>query len=172
MIVDKSTEITAENVNTSPTAKDTTDNESQIISKTSASDNSIASAGADAVAGVSNDYSKNQEKGHIKISPLAKKLANEKGINLNSLEMKSGSGPNGRIIKNDILSMKDNDNNVLNSRNISAGMYIDLPLSNIRKTIANRLTDSKQTIPHYYLKVDVEMDKILEIRSKFNSNPL
>lgn len=110
----------------------------------------------------------NSETDRIKASPLAKKIANEKGINLNEIEMKPGSGPNGRIIKNDILSL----NTVKDKSSYTSGLYIDLPLSNVRKVIANRLTDSKQSIPHYYLKVEIEMDKILEIRSKFNSNPL
>lgn len=102
----------------------------------------------------------------VKASPLAKKLAEEKGIDLGGLK---GSGPNGRIIKNDILSFKASPVQPTSS---IASKFVDLPLSNMRKVIASRLTESKQDIPHYYLKVDIEMDRILELRSKFNSTPL
>ena len=103
----------------------------------------------------------------IKASPLAKKLAEEKGVNMSGL---TGSGPNGRIIKNDILSIKPAASSAPKSP--TSGAFIDLPLSNMRKVIASRLTESKQDIPHYYLKVDIEMDRILELRSKFNSAQL
>lgn len=100
----------------------------------------------------------------IKASPLAKKLAEEKNVYLNGL---MGSGPNGRIVKNDVLSVKPSP-----TPSATSAAYVDLPLSNMRKVIASRLTESKQDIPHYYLKVDIEMDRILELRSKFNSAPL
>lgn len=102
----------------------------------------------------------------VKASPLAKKLAEEKNVNLNSL---IGSGPNGRIIKNDVLSVKPAP---APAPAATSAAYVDLPLSNMRKVIASRLTESKQDIPHYYLKVDIEMDRILELRSKFNSASL
>ena len=104
----------------------------------------------------------------IKASPLAKKLAEEKGVNLSGLK---GSGPNGRIIKNDILSFKPSATPAPTASTTSS-KFIDLPLSNMRKVIASRLTESKQMIPHYYLKVDIEMDRIMELRSKFNSTQL
>ena len=104
----------------------------------------------------------------IKASPLAKKLAEEKGVNLSGLK---GSGPNGRIIKNDILSFKPSASPAPPASTTSS-KFIDLPLSNMRKVIASRLTESKQSIPHYYLKVDIEMDRIMELRSKFNSTQL
>jgi pyruvate dehydrogenase E2 component (dihydrolipoamide acetyltransferase) len=103
-------------------------------------------------------------------SPLAKKLASELGVNLNGI---TGSGPNGRIIKDDIISagvekFKGNTQ----SQASSQSKFTDLPLSSMRKVIASRLTESKKSIPHYYLKVEVEMDRILELRAKFNSNDL
>lgn len=104
----------------------------------------------------------------VKASPLAKKLAEEKSVNLSAL---TGSGPNGRIVKNDILSVKPSPTPSTTTSS-STATYVDLPLSNMRKVIANRLTESKQDIPHYYLKVEVEMDRIMELRSKFNSAPL
>jgi pyruvate dehydrogenase E2 component (dihydrolipoamide acetyltransferase) len=103
----------------------------------------------------------------VKASPLAKKIAEEKGVNLNGL---TGSGPSGRIIKNDVLSFKPSTTPTPQAA--SNSKFIDLPLSNMRKVIAARLTESKRDIPHYYLKVDIEMDRIMELRSKFNSTPL
>lgn len=105
------------------------------------------------------------EASRVKASPLAKKLAEEKGVNLKGLK---GTGPNGRIIKDDVLAFKQPS--VIPSS--ATAKFTDLPLSNMRKVIAARLTESKQDIPHYYLKVDIEMDRILELRSKFNSTPL
>lgn len=104
----------------------------------------------------------------VKASPLAKKLATEQGINLSGLK---GSGPNGRIIKSDLpanLSAAPPPP----KQQAAAAAYVDLPLSNTRKVIASRLTQSKQEIPHYYLSVDIQMDRILELRSKFNSTAL
>lgn len=97
----------------------------------------------------------------LKASPLAKKLAQEQGINLKSV---TGSGPNGRIIKNDILSVPVPAS--------TSSAYVDLPVSGVRKVIASRLTESKQNIPHYYLSTEINMDKILDLRTKFNSTAL
>lgn len=106
------------------------------------------------------------ESSRIKASPLAKKLANEKGIELKNLK---GTGPNGRIIKNDILTATTTKS--ADTASLSSG-FVDLQLSNMRKVIASRLTHSKQAIPHYYLNMEIKMDRILDLRSKFNSNPL
>ena len=94
----------------------------------------------------------------VKASPLAKKLASEKGINLTELK---GSGPNGRIIKNDLLTIPKQPT-ISRKPPISgtSASFVDIPLSSMRKVIANRLTQSKQEIPHYYLSVDIQMDKI------------
>lgn len=117
---------------------------------------------------VSQNSTAKQSDTRVKASPLAKKLASEKGINLSELK---GSGPNGRIIKADIpQTVKETITQTSKDANTVA--YVDLPLSNVRKVIASRLTQSKQEIPHYYLSVDIQMDKILELRSKFNSTAL
>uniref|UniRef100_A0AAX7V989 Acetyltransferase component of pyruvate dehydrogenase complex n=1 Tax=Astatotilapia calliptera TaxID=8154 RepID=A0AAX7V989_ASTCA len=113
-------------------------------------------------------------KGRVFISPLAKKLAAEKGINLAQV---SGSGPDGRITRKDI------ENFVPPKAAPAApaapafapapaaptGTFTDIPISNIRKVIAQRLMQSKQTIPHYYLSVDVNMDQVLELRKELNN---
>ncbi|CAB3986480.1 dihydrolipoyllysine-residue acetyltransferase component of pyruvate dehydrogenase complex, mitochondrial- [Paramuricea clavata] len=104
--------------------------------------------------------------GRVFASPLARKLAREKGINLPSL---SGSGPEGRIIASDVQTGAP----VTPERPVAPqvtpeGEFTDIPLSNVRKVIAKRLLESKQTIPHYYLSVDIQMDDILELRKELN----
>uniref|UniRef100_A0A669CBU5 Acetyltransferase component of pyruvate dehydrogenase complex n=1 Tax=Oreochromis niloticus TaxID=8128 RepID=A0A669CBU5_ORENI len=114
-------------------------------------------------------------KGRVFVSPLAKKLAAEKGIDLAQV---SGSGPDGRITRKDI------ENFVPPKAAPAApaapafapapaaptGTFTDIPISNIRKVIAQRLMQSKQTIPHYYLSVDVNMDQVLELRKELNAH--
>ena len=94
--------------------------------------------------------------GRTKISPLAKKLAEEKGINLNFL---SGSGEGGRIVKRDI----DNFGGVGMVQN-GVESYYEVPVSQMRKTIARRLAESKFSAPHFYLKLDIDMDRAIEAR--------
>ena len=88
--------------------------------------------------------------GRLFASPLAKKLAGEQGIDLTSLAG-SGSGPGGRIVSGDLA----------NAAATGAGSYSDIQLTGMRKTIAKRLTESKQTIPHYYLTIDARIDQLL-----------
>lgn len=94
--------------------------------------------------------------GRTKISPLAKKLAEEKGINLNFL---TGSGEGGRIVKRDI----DNFGGVGMVQN-GVESYYEVPVSQMRKTIARRLAESKFSAPHFYLKLDIDMDRAIEAR--------
>lgn len=119
-------------------------------------------------------------KGRVIVSPLAKKLAAEKGIDLAQVK---GTGPDGRIIKKDIDSFVPSK--VAPARAVEAaplaapppraaaaapptGVFTDIPISNIRKVIAQRLMQSKQTIPHYYLSIDVDMGEILVLRKELN----
>ncbi|KAL1924142.1 uncharacterized protein VTP21DRAFT_7177 [Calcarisporiella thermophila] len=106
-------------------------------------------------------------------SPYARKLANERGITIDQIK---GTGPNGRIVAADVegfvpekaATAKPSATEFIPSA--PAGIaYTDIPLSNMRKIIASRLTESKQTIPHYYLTVDVEMDKVLKLREVLNN---
>nr|MBA2917420.1 pyruvate dehydrogenase complex dihydrolipoamide acetyltransferase [Candidatus Liberibacter asiaticus] len=116
-------------------------------------------------------------------SPLARRLAGEHGIDLSSL---SGSGPHGRIVKSDIetlISTKTNvkdystiqsfglvdesiDANILNL--FAKDSYEVIPHDNIRKTIACRLQQSKQTIPHFYVSIDCNIDNLLSLREQMN----
>jgi pyruvate dehydrogenase E2 component (dihydrolipoamide acetyltransferase) len=99
-------------------------------------------------------------------SPLAKRLAADKGINLKLIQ---GSGPHGRIVKADV----ENANNTKGSspRAFSASGFEDIKLNGMRKTIGKRLTEAKQTIPHFYLAVDCELDELLSFRTKLNAMP-
>uniref|UniRef100_A0A7N8X9A5 Acetyltransferase component of pyruvate dehydrogenase complex n=1 Tax=Mastacembelus armatus TaxID=205130 RepID=A0A7N8X9A5_9TELE len=119
-------------------------------------------------------------KGRVFASPLAKKLAAEKGIDLAQV---SGSGPDGRVTRKDIESFVPLKAapaaaaaptpvaaRAAPAPAATAGTFTDIPISNIRKVIAQRLMQSKQTIPHYYLSVDVNMDQVLEIRKELNEN--
>lgn len=120
----------------------------------------------------------------IKASPLAKRLAAEKGLDLSSV---TGSGPNGRIVKADLEGAKPGAAPAAKAEapasapatavapaEAKAVWYDDsIPheeekLSNIRKTIARRLTESKQTVPHIYLTVDIRLDALLKLRSELN----
>lgn len=100
--------------------------------------------------------------GRIFASPLARKLATEKGVNLGALQ---GSGPGGRIRAQDVESAPVGMS--MGSMS-SVGSFSDAQISNMRQVIAKRLLQSKQTIPHYYLSVDVEMESVLKLRKELN----
>jgi pyruvate dehydrogenase E2 component (dihydrolipoamide acetyltransferase) len=124
----------------------------------------------------------------VKASPLARRIAAEKGVELSVLE---GSGPNGRIVKADVEGAKPGAAPAAKPASTppaateSAAAPVaaaapkpvaipDIPhtaekLSNIRKVIARRLTESKQTVPHIYLTVDIRLDKLLKLRTDFNA---
>ncbi|MBP6116608.1 MAG: 2-oxo acid dehydrogenase subunit E2 [Neisseriaceae bacterium] len=104
-------------------------------------------------------------------SPLAKRLAAQHGVDLASL---SGSGPRGRIVKRDIegaLQAQAAAPSAVASTPIVAAAvdYDELPLSNMRKTIARRLTESKSTVPHFYLNVDCRVDALMALRQQVNA---
>ena len=106
---------------------------------------------------------------NIFISPLAKRIANLKNIDISKV---LGTGPKGRIIKKDLESfIKTNTNNIQNTSNFSESTNVkeEVKLSSIRKTIANRLQEAKSTIPHFYLRGKVEIDKLFGERIKINS---
>ena len=106
--------------------------------------------------------------GRIKASPLAKKLAQAKSIDLTLV---NGSGPGGRIIKKDVLqAIKSGVSETFNAGNLSKiGEDKTIKLSNMRKTIAQRLVESKSQIPHFYLEIEVDASPLLETRKGLNS---
>lgn len=106
-------------------------------------------------------------------SPIAKKIALERGIPLSKVK---GSGPEGRIIREDVEKYKAPEAasagapSSATSSGPSAQLpdYTDTPVSNMRRTIGARLTQSKQELPHYYVTVDITMDKVMKLREVFN----
>jgi pyruvate dehydrogenase E2 component (dihydrolipoamide acetyltransferase) len=105
---------------------------------------------------------------HVKASPLAKRLAVENKIELRSI---SGTGPQGRIIKRDIEPLIDGKKTISAKVPVSIipGGHRDMELSLIRKTIAKRMQESKQTVPHFYVTVEIDMDPVISFREQLNS---
>lgn len=105
--------------------------------------------------------------GRIFASPLAKKMANERGIDLNHV---SGTGEGGRIVKADIDHYKPYTGAVAPKRAfVGTESFSDEPVSQMRKTIARRLADSKFTAPHFYLTLEIDMDNAISARAQMNS---
>ena len=111
-------------------------------------------------------------------TPLARRIAKSKDLDLNSI---SGSGPYGRIVKADVevsisLPSKDTVTTTIaksaSSETVKSlykeRVFIEIELDGMRKVIANRLTEAKQTIPHFYLRKSVNLDKLLKIRTEMN----
>ena len=98
-------------------------------------------------------------------SPIAKKIALEQGIPLSKIK---GTGPEGRIIREDVEKYQPPVSTSAATATAPSAGYIDIPVSNMRKVIGTRLTQSKQEVPHYYLTAEVNMDKALKLREVFN----
>lgn len=113
----------------------------------------------------------------IKASPLARRLAEQQGIDLTAI---SGSGPNGRIVKADIEAAAEKGAAPAAGKAAPAPSAApvepgEIPhevekLSNMRKTIARRLTEAKSTVPHIYLTVDIRLDALLDLRKELNAS--
>ena len=127
------------------------------------------------------------------ITPLARRIAEQKGIDINLI---SGTGPHGRIIKKDLANLKSaplgsvlKDPDVVTAKSISPNIlesfsydallelyadrnFTEIALDGMRKTIASRLSEAKQTIPHFYLRRSVKMENLLDFRQKINKKLL
>ena len=108
---------------------------------------------------------KSESNERILISPLAKKLASEKGIDTSLIK---GTGDNGRIIKRDIDSYKPSNYGHFTQPkpHVKESSY-EIPNNTMRKAIAKRLSDSKFSAPHYYLNIEMEMDNMISFRQQF-----
>ena len=115
----------------------------------------------------------------VAISPLAKKMAQDKGVDINSIQ---GSGENGRIVKKDIENYQPSAAKPTASAPAASpaaqvalsfvqGEDTETPNSQVRSIIAKRLSESKFSAPHYYLMVEINMDKAIEARKEINSLP-
>ena len=116
----------------------------------------------------------------IFISPLAKRIAANKGLNLATI---TGTGPKGRIVKADLINAASTADMAAPSPNMTiltstnsavveaiyrGRTFKTMPLDGMRKVIAARLTEAKQTIPHFYLRRDIHLDKLLKARLEIN----
>ena len=106
----------------------------------------------------------------LKASPLAKKIAEEKGINLTNIK---GSGDGGRIIKKDIeenteIISSQNSTNIILPKTIGEESFDEVPISQMRKTISKKLSESKFSSPHFYITMEINMDNCIEGRKKIN----
>lgn len=117
----------------------------------------------------------NAEGGRVKISPLARKMAKDKGININEVK---GTGDGGRIIKSDIENFVPAAKSASSTSTAKATAsaangaweesHTDTDLSQMRRVIAQRLGESKFSAPHFYLTISVKMDKAMEARTAMN----
>eukprot|EP00026_Physarum_polycephalum_P005099 Phypoly_transcript_05127.p1 GENE.Phypoly_transcript_05127~~Phypoly_transcript_05127.p1 ORF type:complete len:661 (+),score=156.44 Phypoly_transcript_05127:284-1984(+) len=121
---------------------------------------------------------KTSEGGRVTASPLARALGREHGVDLSQIR---GTGPSNRIIKDDVLEFVAEQKSRPTEKEPereskpkaapqapASDNYTDIPVSNIRKVTAERLLLSKQTIPHYYLTMEVRVDKLLKLRAELN----
>jgi pyruvate dehydrogenase E2 component (dihydrolipoamide acetyltransferase) len=113
--------------------------------------------------------------GGVTVTPLARRLAAESGIDLSRL---TGSGPHGRIVAHDVATAPPPADAPLTARTgpsadevkalFAPDAYEEVPLDGMRRTIAARLTQAIQTIPHFYLTADVEIDRLIKLREEAN----
>src|SRR3989440_2304396 len=119
--------------------------------------------------------------GHLRVSPLARKIAKDRGIDLSRIK---GSGPGGRIVKEDVLNAapyptepQQVEARALQPQQLPvpvmphrmpAGATEVVPLSKLRQVIATRLQHSKQTVPHFYESVDIDVDELTKLRARLN----
>jgi len=149
--------------------KDEAEQESSTATATKESDDSSKASRNGAAADGESEPDRSGN-GRIFASPLAKKLAEEKGVDLSRIE---GSGPSGRIVKKDVEAAAEGAGKPsgapapamapaerLEAKTVS--------LSNMRKTIAKRLVESKTTIPHYQVTLTVNMDPLMALRKQLN----
>ncbi len=126
-------------------------------------------------ANINSDAGSTSEDGRVKASPLAKKIAREKGIDLSQLK---GTGDNGRIIKADVDNFVPGkeDKPAANQQTAQKGFapvageegFKDIDLSQMRKVIARRLGESKFSAPHFYLTMEINMDNAMQARTSMN----
>ena len=116
-----------------------------------------------------NPVATSSEAGRIKASPLAKRLAKEKGYDLRQIP---GSAENGRIVRRDVENFQPaaigGKTEVSIPAIVGEEQFEEVPLSQMRKTIAKRLAESKFTAPHFYVTMEIVMDKAIEARKSLN----
>jgi pyruvate dehydrogenase E2 component (dihydrolipoamide acetyltransferase) len=148
---------------------------------------SVAPVAAAAVAAPTASTSAKPTGARVFASPLARRIAAEKGVDLSQI---TGSGPHGRIVKADVetakpaavaaaavpaavaapmvTAMASGASSDTVKKMFADREYVEVPLDGMRKTIAARLTEAKQTIPHFYLRREVRLDTLMEFRATLN----
>jgi pyruvate dehydrogenase E2 component (dihydrolipoamide acetyltransferase) len=150
----------------------------------------VASASAGDMPPSSNvDRQIDSEPGRVFSSPLARRLARESAIEIQRI---TGTGPEGRIVERDVISaiaeVKRSSGSIAEAHSsdsaqrdsvfvniehsFTPGSYEEVPLNGMRRKIAERLLQSKQTIPHFYLSTDIELDPLIELRKQLNGEAL
>ena len=162
------------------------------IEEPAASDTVKTEASANNAKKIENN-SNSKSRDRVFITPLARRIAKKQGIDINLI---SGTGPHGRIIKKDLANIKSaplgsvlQDPDVVTAKGISPNIsdsfsydalleiyadrkFTEIALDGMRKTIASRLSEAKQTIPHFYLRRSVKMENLLDFRQKINKKLL
>ncbi|NOT06995.1 MAG: 2-oxo acid dehydrogenase subunit E2 [Gemmatimonadales bacterium] len=155
-----------------PPRNDTKPESSRGGGAAAATSGEIASAPAaprnDSTPSVPRNDSPTAPEGRVKASPLARKIAADKGVDLGAV---SGSGPEGRIIKRDLEGVSSGSLRAAAGRAATSGdtAFTDTPLTQIRKTIAKRLAQSIGPIPTFYLTSEVDMERVAEAREALNA---
>ncbi|MEQ8423843.1 MAG: pyruvate dehydrogenase complex dihydrolipoamide acetyltransferase [Cyclobacteriaceae bacterium] len=132
-----------------------------------------SSAASSSTSAPSSESSHASSNGRVKASPLAKKMAKDKGYDISKIE---GSGDHGRITKRDIENYKPGAAPATKSGQapvvlpsvVGEESFEEVTVSQMRKTIARRLSESKFTAPHFYLTMEINMDKAIEARKSIN----
>lgn len=161
---------------------DKADEKEEAPAKEASKDEAADEAAPAAASKEDDDATASSGDGKVRVSPLARKIAEDKGLDLATIK---GSGPDGRIIKRDVLDAKPGSSSAAGKESASSsGSASKAPapvpaqpklegklisVSNMRKTIAKRLLESKTTIPHFTVTVQVDMDELTKLRSTLNA---
>ncbi|RKO97626.1 hypothetical protein CXG81DRAFT_10081 [Caulochytrium protostelioides] len=145
------------------------------------SEASSSSSSTSSESSTSSPSSSSPTPGHIAATPSAKRVARERKIDLAEVK---GTGPNGRIVEADVVNFKPKSSAPAKASSSPAksaksaapapapaagASYTDIPLSNVRKVIAQRLSESKQNVPHYYLTVELDASQVTALRTTLNA---
>jgi pyruvate dehydrogenase E2 component (dihydrolipoamide acetyltransferase) len=160
------------------------DNKSTKSDKQDEKSNDTPEASQSKEPALASQTNNSKDGGRVKASPLARRLADQYGVQLSSVK---GSGPNGRIVKADVEQAKKSGGASAAASRSGGGAlpqaqgpdaraladmlgmeYEALPNSNMRKTIASRLLESKVTVPHFYLTVECRIDSLMQMRAQIN----
>ena len=98
----------------------------------------------------------------VTVTPMARRLAAESGVDLSSIR---GSGPHGRIVAQDVRTARSATAPPQTQKDAA---FTEMPIDAMRRVIAKRLVEAKQTVPHFYLTMDVEMDHVMALREDAN----